>query len=192
MCSPPPSLASDASLVADLIAEHSIEAVVSSVMPDLRTAPAPAYQASNVDGVRTLLSCAKEAASVHSFVHISSIAVTNHHIPSHAASEQEPLPPPETYASLYDATKRVGEDLVLGAQGEGGVQTIALRPGGILAGPDAVAVKEAFAMDPIQFIPEEAEIDYCHGIDVAHAVGCALSKLHGDEVGVRLLSPRAF
>ena len=168
--------ATDSALIARLLAEHRISCIVSSIMPNLRTAPAAAFRAINVDAVHGLLACASAAPSVTSFVHISSIAVTDHYLPSRAATEADALPPRTSYRSVYDCTKREGEDLVLAASSRR-LRTIALRMGGILSDPDAVAVQECFAEPVLRPLLGAAPIDHLHGVDAAHAVGCAASAL---------------
>merc|ERR1711948_132669 len=94
------------------------------------TASEQLFHRVNVAGVKDLLQ-ACVTAGVSRFAHLSSIAVTNHFFHTLDYSEADKLPDWSTYISPYDTSKRLGEEAVLGANGET-LSTCALRAGGIL------------------------------------------------------------
>ena len=80
----------------------------------------------NIEGTRTVLRVAKEAG-VRRLVHTSSI-ITASGEENCGVSEATPY---STASDLYSTTKVASEQLVLAANGDGGLLTSALRPGGI-------------------------------------------------------------
>mmetsp|Transcript_35854 Transcript_35854/g.65782 ORF Transcript_35854/g.65782 Transcript_35854/m.65782 type:complete len:377 (+) Transcript_35854:78-1208(+) len=111
------------------------DCVFSAVTAPLQQATPEQFQRTNVDGIKALVEGCKKSKSVKGLVMLSSIAVTDHLLPSVDMKESDPLPDIESYQSFYDKTKRLGEDIVLGADEKGGLRTCALRPSGILCSP---------------------------------------------------------
>ncbi len=99
----------------------------------------------NVEGTRTVLRVAQESG-VRRLVHTSSI-ITASGDAHRGASEATPY---STSSDLYSSTKVASEQLVLAANGESGLLTSAIRPGGIygpgerntLIGPMIKALKQ--------------------------------------------------
>jgi 3beta-hydroxy-delta5-steroid dehydrogenase/steroid delta-isomerase len=81
----------------------------------------------NVLGVANLVRAAREAG-VHRLVHTSSNNVT---LDAPVINGDETLPYAARTRDLYTETKIQGEKIALAANGEGGLLTCALRPGGI-------------------------------------------------------------
>lgn len=107
--------------------------IYSMVTPHVEKGKVWEFIKCNEVGVQFLIDAAKEA-KVPRFVYISSIAVTDHLHTSISQTEDDPLPPIETYRLQYDITKRKGEDSVIAANSPS-FATCALRAGGILASP---------------------------------------------------------
>jgi len=117
----------------------------------------------NVEGTRSLLDAAVEAG-VTRLVHTSSI-VTAWGGNGRGGDESEPY---TSARDLYCSTKVASERLVLDANGQGGLWTCALRPGGIygpgernlMVGPMVEAIKQGVPV--ITFGNGQARIDYTY------------------------------
>jgi 3beta-hydroxy-delta5-steroid dehydrogenase/steroid delta-isomerase len=80
----------------------------------------------NIEGTGTLLRIARESG-VQRFVHTSSMITASGD--AHRGTSE--VAPYSTASDLYSSTKVASEQLVLGANGESGLLTSAIRPGGI-------------------------------------------------------------
>lgn len=177
-----------------IVHDHRVDCIISSVMPNLFTATEQEFTNININAVKTLLDVGKSSKSVSSFVYISSIAVMNHFTPSINTKESDPLPSMDSYYSPYDRTKRIAEDMVLATNGfdNSRLRTIALRPGGIIADAKSPTVKDNLQGNVIYWLGVSAVIDHAHGIDIAHAVGCALNNLHDQAVSAPVCAGKAY
>jgi len=121
------------------------------------------------------------------FVFLSSIAVTNHFEHSLNQSESDGLPPLDTLWSPYDRTKRLGEDMVLGANGQHGMATCALRAGGILLSPKDYTFRNYFMIPGVLLgIGNLRQIDFVAAQDVVRGILLAAKALEsrpGDTCG---------
>ena len=170
----------------DLLKESldNAETVYSLVTPDVEKATVFEFQQSNHAGVRHLVNACKQAR-VPKLVFASSIAVTNHCIPSYEQDERHPLPTMDSYRSYYDITKRLGEDIVLQSNNNQKLRTCALRLGGILASPNDYNLRQSFQTGPesgtIYTVPGQ-QIDTLAASDIAKALALASDKLESDEL----------
>jgi len=146
-----------------------IDCVFSTITPDVQKGTAEDFHQTNVVGVERLLNAAS-AAGVPRFVYLSSIAATNHFLHSNNITEAE-TPAASTLTSPYDISKRMGEDLVLAANGNNGMVTCSLRAGGILLSPNDYAFRNYFMVPGILFeIFTDTEVDFIPGEDVARGM----------------------
>ncbi|GFH14670.1 3beta_HSD domain-containing protein [Haematococcus lacustris] len=94
-------------------------------------------QAVNVDGTANIIKACQEAQVPH-LVYTSSASVVFEGKPLHMVNEDQP------YATkpmdFYTCTKIRGEQLVLAANGQAGLSTVALRPSGIFGEGDPIFV----------------------------------------------------
>ena len=164
-----------------LSALHHIETVYSVVTPDVQHGTVRQFRHVNHRGVEALVRACSAAPSVASFVYASSIAVTNHLIPSVNQSEADPLPDMSTYTNWYDTTKRLGETAVLASNDPARLHTCSLRFGGILASPTDYSMRNALETGTthrhLWTLPYGARLDYQSGTDVASALARAHDKL---------------
>jgi sterol-4alpha-carboxylate 3-dehydrogenase (decarboxylating) len=84
----------------------------------------------NVDGTKTVIEAAK-ANGVKKLVYTSSAGVTYTGGDIIDVDERLPVVDAENAYDTYNLTKAEGERLVLEANGEDGLKTVALRPSGI-------------------------------------------------------------
>lgn len=157
------------------------ECVYSVVTPDVERGTAGDFRRTNEEGMRQLLLAAQQAG-VPKLVYASSLAVTNHMIPSVNSSESDPLPSMDSYVTYYDRTKRVGEDMVLAAnQSSGGFKTCAIRLGGIIASPTDYMLRASFEMGESSgklYALQSKPIDTIVAEDAAAALVRAEKKLN--------------
>jgi 3beta-hydroxy-delta5-steroid dehydrogenase/steroid delta-isomerase len=117
----------------------------------------------NVEGTRTLLRVAQESG-VRRFVHTSSI-ITASEGTHRGATEATPY---SKAPDLYSSTKVLSEQIVLGANGESGLLTSAVRPGGIygpgerhtIVGPMVKSLKQGVPL--VMFGDGAARLDYTY------------------------------
>lgn len=154
------------------------ETVYSVVTPDVQYGTVGEFDRTNRVGIQHLVESCQQAG-VAKLVHASSIAVTNHFVDSHNQDESMPLPKLSSYASHYDRTKRLGEELVLQVD-PSKLKACALRLGGVLASPRDYYMRQSFeqgAASGIIHTIHGAAIDTIAGQDVARAMVLADSKL---------------
>lgn len=90
---------------------------------------ARSFEQVNITGTRNLLECAAASAAASVFVYCSSSGVVHDTFSDLIeADESWPLIRPPQQPDLYLATKIVAEEMVLAANGKGGVLTAAIRP----------------------------------------------------------------
>lgn len=89
---------------------------------------AATYHKVNIDGTRTIIAAAVEH-KVAKLVYTSSAGVVFNGADLIGVDER--LPFPEVPLDAYNESKMRAEELVLAANGEGGLKTVALRPAGI-------------------------------------------------------------
>ena len=156
------------------------DVIVLAFTPRIHSATWNQFVSINVGGVQTVLNAAQSQGGdkPRSVVYISSTAIYNHYADHDEVDESFPLPTHGEYETAYDLTKRLGEDLVIQANGMGGLRTIALRPSGILIGP-ADYTLEAVLKQNISAV-EGKPIDYTYGLNVCHAVVLAAGALGRD------------
>ena len=155
------------------------ETVYSVVTPDVQNGTVREFEQTNHIGMHHLIQSCRQAG-VPKLVYASSLAVTNHFIPSHNQTEATPLPDLDSYETMYDRTKRLGEDLVLQANTASNYQTCALRLGGILAGPTDYYMRQAFQDGEASgriYAAHTEPIDTIAASDVAVAMMQADNKL---------------
>lgn len=83
---------------------HQVETVHSVVTPDVQTGTVREFDVTNRLGLQHLVTACL-LAGVQKLVCASSLAVTNHLQPSVNQTEDDPLPPMESYTSSSDRTK---------------------------------------------------------------------------------------
>ncbi len=117
----------------------------------------------NIEGTRTILRVAQESG-VRRFIHTSSI-ITAFGEEHHGVSEATRY---STASDLYSSTKVASEQLVLASNGESGLLTSAIRPGGIygpgerktLIGPLMKALKQGAPL--VLFGDGSTRMDYTY------------------------------
>lgn len=117
----------------------------------------------NIEGTRNLLKAAEESG-VRRFVHTSSI-ITMSGTAQAGVGEAAPY---SKASDLYSSTKVASEQLVLAANGKGGLLTCAIRPGGIygpgerntIVGPLMKAIKQGAPI--VVFGDGRSRIDYTY------------------------------
>lgn len=171
------------------------EVVYSMVTPDVQHGTVYDFEQTNHLGVQHLIDACRDAG-VPKLVYASSIAATNHFIESRNKNEQDPLPPWETYKTLYDRTKRLGEEVVLnaGSEGDGNFKACAIRLGGILAGPTDYYTRHYWEMGEKNgrlISAKGSRIDSISAKDLVRALWKAQEKLDDSETS-DLVSGRAF
>lgn len=172
---------SEESLAASL---DGIDCVFSMVTPPVQLGTAEDFQRTNVLGVERLVSACL-AKGVPRLVFLSSIAVSNHLVESLEWNEDVPLPPLETYLSFYDLTKRKGEEIVLAANKPGVLQTVALRPGGVMLSPHDFTFRNLFIMKGYFIAPSGTKkVDFIDGRDVCRGLLLAAQALKANKGGV--------
>jgi len=161
-----------------------VDCVFMSITPHVQNAPEKDFYSTNQEGVRLLVdACVKK--DLPRIVFLSSIAVTNHFIPSENWTEDKGLPAKELYESPYDITKRAGEEAVLAANGTGKLKTCALRPGGIMTSVDDFIFTNMFMLPG--FVPKPsgvAVVDFIDGRDVCRGMLLAAKALETSSEGV--------
>ena len=157
------------------------DVVVLAFTPRIHSATWNQFVSINVLGVQNVLNAAQASVDgcAKNVVFISSTAVYDHYKPHCNVDETLPLPPYFEYQTAYDLTKRLGEDLVLAANGLAGVRTVALRPSGILIGPADYSL-ESILKHNVSAV-EGASIDFTYGLNVCHAVVLAASALSSKD-----------
>lgn len=163
---------------------HQAETAYSVVTPDVQKGTIREFDITNRLGLQHLVT-ACQLAGVPKLVHASSLAVTNHLRPSVNETENDPLPPMESYISWYDRTKRLGEEIVLQANDEHHFRTCSLRLGGLIASPNDFTFRTHFqtgsAIGRIFMSPCQP-IDFIAASDVATAMALASTKLDSDSL----------
>ncbi len=117
----------------------------------------------NIEGTRNLLKAAEESG-VRRFVHTSSI-ITMSGTAQAGVGEAAPY---SKASDLYSSTKVASEQLVLAANGKGGLRTCAIRPGGIygpgerntIVGPLMKAIKQGAPI--VVFGDGSSRMDYTY------------------------------
>jgi 3beta-hydroxy-delta5-steroid dehydrogenase/steroid delta-isomerase len=117
----------------------------------------------NIEGTDVLLRVAQESG-VRRFVHTSSIITA----PDDAHRGTSEVAPYSTASDLYSSTKVASEQLVLAANGESGLLTSAIRPGGIygpgerntIIGPLMKALKQGAPL--VLFGDGSSRLDYTY------------------------------
>jgi len=95
----------------------------------------------NVDGTaRVIAACRRNR--VRRLVHVSSLTVLG--LPRSGACVNEEMPPDSPAADPYTASKIAGEELVLRANGQAGLETVVVRPG-VIWGPGDTTFLPRFA-----------------------------------------------
>lgn len=160
------------------------DCVFAMVTPPVQLGTAEDFHKTNVVGVQHIVSaCLKKG--VPRLVFLSSIAVSNHMVESLEWDEDVPLPPLETYQSSYDITKRRGEEMVLAANREGVLATVALRPGGVLLSPHDFTFRNLFVIPGVIFAPKGTKkVDFIDGRDVCRGMLLAAQALGQGKEGV--------
>ena len=82
----------------------------------------------NLDGTRNLVAACQDA-SVERLVHVSSMTVLG--LPRHGAAVDEQSPYDPSPKDAYTASKIAAEEIVLAANGQRDLSTVAIRPGAI-------------------------------------------------------------
>jgi 2-alkyl-3-oxoalkanoate reductase len=99
------------------------------------------FRRANVDGTaRVIAACRRNR--VRRLVHVSSLTVLG--LPRSGARVDEETPVVSWPADPYTASKIAGEELVLRANGEGGLETVVVRPG-VIWGPGDTTFLPRFA-----------------------------------------------
>lgn len=158
-----------------------VDCVFNLVTADVQRATEAELRRTNVTGVSELLSGSR-AASVAKFVHVSSVAVTDHSVPCINQSEEEALPLRSAYSSPYDAMQREAEDAVVAANAEG-FATVALRPGTLVAGPGDIAMRPMLQIPGnVISLEDSALIDVMAATDFCRAMLAASDRLDSPAV----------
>jgi len=122
----------------------------------------------NEVGMQMLLDAAEEA-KVKRFVYVSSTAVTDHLHTSISQTEDDPLPPIETYRLQYDITKHKVKEMVVAAN-SADLGTCSLRAGGILASPTDFYFARTFGTPGNVATVKCESIDFIGAPDLCHAL----------------------
>lgn len=159
------------------------ETVYSVVTPDVQHGTAQDFYRTNQLGMQHLVKACK-SAGISKLVYASSLAVTNHFVSSQNQSEDDPLPPIESYVTSYDKTKRIGEETVLAAHDGNNLHTCSLRLGAILASPTDYMLRKSFEQgeQSARIITIDMEpIDVISARDISTAMLSASDKLTTEE-----------
>ena len=167
-------------LLTDLLRDQTV--VYCMVTPDVQRGTRDMFEATNHQGVKMLVEACK-LAGVERLVYTSSIATTNHFVHSRNADEFTPQPPWSTYKSAYDLTKRLGEEAVLSANGDG-LATCALRPGGIMASLNDYTFRNLLKGNRVPVVSGFHKIDFIAAPDLCRAHVLAADKLRDAPSGV--------
>jgi len=163
---------------------HQVETVHSVVTPDVQTGTVREFDVTNRLGLQHLVTACL-LAGVQKLVCASSLAVTNHLQPSVNQTEDDPLPPMESYTSSSDRTKWLGEEIVLQANDKHHFRPCSLRLGGLIASPNDFMFRSHFqtgsAIGRIFMSPCQP-IDFIAASDVATAMALASTKLDRDSL----------
>jgi nucleoside-diphosphate-sugar epimerase len=155
------------------------DVVYSVVTPDVEFGTKKDFHQTNVIGIKNLIEACR-TAGVPKLVYASSLAVTNHFLPSINANESDALPSMDSYLTSYDLTKRQGEDMVLAANDGNNFKTCALRLGGVLASVQDYYLRRNYEMGEstgiVYTVPCE-RIDTIAAKDVATALSRASDSL---------------
>ena len=171
----------DMGLLSDLLRTQTV--VYCMVTPDVQRGTRDLFEATNHQGVKMLVDACK-LAGVERLVYTSSIATTSHLVHSRNADESTPQPPWSKYKSFYDRSKRLGEEAVLSANGEDGLSTCALRPGGIMASPADYVFRNVLREKTVPVVSGFKKIDYITAPDLCRAHLLAADKLRDAPIGV--------
>lgn len=152
-----------------LQALQDVETVYSVVTPDVQYGTVREFATTNVQGVQDLLQACQEVGTPN-LVYGSSIAVTNHLMDTVNGTEEDPLPPLETYQSHYDVTKRQGEELVLAAANNNpNLRVCALRLGGVLTSPTDYCFRGYFDTPGTIRTAPTKRVDFVSAVDASRA-----------------------
>lgn len=171
--------------LAKILHEHNAETVYSVVTPDVQHGTVSDFERTNVTGIHDLVDACRRAA-VPKLVYASSMAVTNHFTDSINEDEGVPLPPIDSYETCYDRTKRLGEDIVLGASSSSSdhdghqLATVALRLGAILCSYNGYSLRQCFqdgSRKGTIMTTNTKPFDFIAGSDIASAMSKADEKL---------------
>ncbi|KZT19524.1 C-3 sterol dehydrogenase [Neolentinus lepideus HHB14362 ss-1] len=137
------------------------------------------YWKVNVDGTQAVINAAV-ANGVHKLVFTSSAGVVFNG--EDLVNTDERLPPPEKSMDAYNESKAKGEELVLAANGKGGLLTVALRPSGIFGPGDRQVMhglSQVFERNQTNFqIGDNNNLfDWTYVTNVAHAHLLAADRL---------------
>jgi len=173
----------EASLAAAL---EGCDCVFLMVTPHVQFAAEQDFYKTNIDGVRGLIKACK-SKQVPRLVYLSSIAATNHFVPSVEQKEFEALPSMDTYLSPYDITKRKGEEMVLAANSPA-LRSCALRPASILLSPYDFTMANIFrgvlGFDIAPIPAGMQTVDFIDGRDVCRALVLASQAFETKPEGV--------
>ena len=138
----------------------------------------------NVEATRTLLE-ASVASGVRRFVHMSSSTVTwnsSFFAPSDLVDIDETHPYPRTYDDSYNETKALSEKLVMEYDGEGGIETVAVRPSQVWGAGDTVILpriaEAALKGVLVNMGFNEKKMSPCHVLNLVHATVLCASSPH--------------
>ena len=156
---------------------QDVDLIFWCITPDVIRASAKDMFKTNVEGLSKLLDAfeATDELLEKRFVYVSSLAVTNHFIPSNNQKESDGLPSWDTYISEYDISKRKGEELVL-ARNSDMLKTCSIRAGAILGSFDDVFFRHTF-LENYGTIFGNSRFDSIGAPDFARALICASKKL---------------
>lgn len=163
----------------------SIDCVFSVVTPNVQFASKQCFFSTNIVGVEHLTEACVEQ-KVPRYVHLSSVAVSNHFVSSTDQDEAHPLPALEKYKSPYDISKRRGESIVLEANGKGVTKTCSLRPCGVMCSTRDYIFSNLWPILPGMIVVPvtPVRIDFIDGRDVARGLVMAAHALEEKPDGV--------
>ena len=85
----------------------------------------------NVDGTKTVIEACQQAG-VKRLIYTSSCSVTWKGQDVYDGDENEPIVPEKEHVTYYAASKAIGEQIVISANGIAGMYTTAIRPSGLI------------------------------------------------------------
>jgi nucleoside-diphosphate-sugar epimerase len=137
--------------------------------------PYDAFYRANVLGTKNVVNACL-AEGVRQLVHISTPSVYYAPRDRRLIRESDPLPPPATF---YAATKKMAEDAVVAAKGQG-LATVLLRPRGIFGPTDQVILPRILRLLRKGRFPlvrgGRPLVDLTHVDNVAHAIDLCLER----------------